>query len=331
MNNHKILCSHIDLDGAGSIILERAFHDRLGFDAVVMLDYGWELDGASAHFVENYDEIVMADLSVSEDYFTHLTLDLDKKVMIYDHHVSKENEWLSSLRGSVLDDTRCGTKIFFEEYVSKRVSRVPQVVFDLIERIDTYDRWQVDSPMWEEAMSLNRVLYGFTDYDKKGLAAVEPFLKVESRKLYEDDVWSWTDTEVMTIEKAREAEDRRYHEALDTMQLREDRRGMKFGVFSIPGKISIVCSRVLRNPKFAFLDYVIVVNSFRGINGSLSARSAQGFDCTQLAPFKGHESAAGGEIDKELAKQFLKEETCFTYKDDPEFINEGITVTRSVF
>jgi hypothetical protein len=323
----RLLISHIDGDGQGSIILERVYHDKLGFDAAIELDYGWEEDVTTAYFVERFDEIVMADISVSESYFTHLTQELGKRVTIYDHHVNKDSEWLGQLRGSVLDDSRCGTKIFFEEYVCKRVHRVSQVVLDMIERIDNYDRWRIDEISdkdWEEALSLNRVLYAFTNYDEKGIKAAEAFIKIQARKLVENDSWVWTSTERMAIEKAKEAEDRRYDEAMRMMQLRQDCRGARFGVFSIPGKISIVCSRILRSPTYEFLDYVIVINSYGGVTGNMSARSSRGFDCTRLSPFNGHEAAAGGAIDKDEAAIFLKKNMCFTYKDDKNFIDNGV-------
>ena len=324
----KLLISHIDLDGSGSIVLERAYRDKLGFDQAVMLDYDFELNPENQAVVESFDEIIIADLSIREEYFAHLA-SLGKKVRIFDHHASAS--YLDEYRGCVHDETRCGTRIFFEEYVAERIGRAPQVVFDFVDRIDTYDRWQDESPLWEEALSLNRVLYGFTDYSKKGMEASEAFLRTQARKLMERDEWGWTPTEVQAIERSREAEDRRFQEAVDTISCRKDSRGLYFGVFAIPGKISIVCSRLLKDPRYAFLDYVIVTNSYGGVSGNLSLRSRNGFDCTALGPVNGHLAAAGGKIEPEQAKLLLKDETySLAYKEDEGWNKDGNPLVQHV-
>lgn len=311
----SLLISHIDLDGVTPFILQRVFADKLPFDSVMMLNYDFEKDEATTKIIESYDRIVLVDLSSSEEYFLHLTRDLNKRVVVYDHHDS--SMYLDNYRGCVHDNERCGSKIFFDEYMSPRVRRVSSAVARMIDLVDTYDRWQVDNPLWEEALSLNRVFNSFKNYDIDGLDSIEPFVKVQTRKLIENDDWMWTATETMAIERGREMEDVRFREAIASISIREDSHGMAFGVFSLPGKISIVCSRILRDPNFKFLDYVIVVNSYGGIKGNLSVRSAEGFDCTQLGPINGHLAAAGGEVSPESAKRLLSESTAMLrYKSD---------------
>lgn len=325
----RLLIHHVDLDGLGILVLERVYHDKLGFDFTVALDYDFENNPETTALIESFDEIVIADLSSSQEYFLRLTRDLKKKVTVYDHHAS--SAYLDDYRGNIHDESRCGTRIFFEEYVVPRVKRLPQVAYDFVDRVDTYDRWQIESSIWEEALSLNRVLYGTMDYTRKEVVpSAEPFLRIETRKLRESSEWSWTPTEVQVIDRAVEAEDKRFFQAKRSLSQRRDKKGNIFGVFSLPGKISIVCSRILRDEKFEHLDYVVVVNSYGGINGNISVRSAKGFDCTQLGPVNGHLAAAGGALSPEDAELFLKDPArCLSYKEDQDWIDNQISVISS--
>ena len=316
----KLLISHCDLDGLGSIVLQRAYADVIPFDEVVLMNYGLEELPDTRPLLDRFDEIVIADLSFTRPFYEQLIKD-GKKVRIFDHHVDKKRhttDWIAEYRGNVLDDNRCGTKIFYEEYLLPRLKRVNRTTEQFVELVHTYDMWQINSPLWQAALSLNRVMFSWADYGDRTITTHERFIKVEARKILEAPSWYWNDAERISIEQSREIEDKVYRQAKKDIQIRLDRRGKKFGLLPMRSKISLTASNLLQNDH-ADLDYIVVVNTFEEHPYKLSFRSARGFDCTLLGPSGGHEAAAGGEVTEEITRALLKEDVCLVYKDDPEW------------
>lgn len=322
----SLLISHCDLDGMGSPIV--AICMNLGFTDIECHDYHFDLEEGVLDHLRTYDKIIVADLTLNES--THRTLLAEGKIVeVYDHHDNEETGYVKNLPGSVLDHERCGTKIFFEDYACKQKSRYPALLGDFVELINTYDLWKEDSPLWEEAFSLNRVLYKYTNYNEKTdkLKAARDFVDEQIKKIFSGaEKWFWTTYEAQAIESAKEMESVRLNQALDTMTFRIDRRGNQFGAFVLPGKISYVASKILG--KYDFLDYCFICNNYRSLTGKVSARSNRGFDCTNLASVNGHAAAAGGLITPAEAKLFLSDiNQVPIYKDDPEFIvNENVKI-----
>jgi oligoribonuclease NrnB/cAMP/cGMP phosphodiesterase (DHH superfamily) len=310
----KLLCSHVDLDGLGSVILQRSYADIIPFDKVITLDYGFEELPETRMLFEEYDEIVIVDLSCSSSFFQEIGN--RRKIFIFDHH--ETSSWLKGYRGSCHDDTRCGTKIFYEEYLLPKLRRVSKTTEQFVNLVDTYDRWQIDSPYWEAALSLNRVMFSWANYNDRTISSHNAFIKTEAKKIREAPSWYWTDAERISIEQSREIEDRVYRQAKKDIKLRMDRRGCSFGILPMRSKISLTLSRLLRDD-YPTLDYILVVNTFDAPPFKISLRSARGFDCTALAGTGGHKAAAGGTFTPEICSALLKEQVCLAYKDDPEW------------
>ena len=306
----KLLISHTDLDGHGVLVIARAFSDLCKFDELWSKNYDFDLDPEEFDRMCKFDEIVVADLSLNFETYNNLNR-IGIVVKTFDHHESSAS--MKDLPGFTShDQNRCGTKIFFEDYIVKicGLRRAPQHVLDFVELVHTYDMWCKTDEKWEEALNLNRVLYGTQNFKKTyEEGSTERFTLTTLSKFRTDhDAWFWFPDEVEIYERAKEMEERRYQEALATISLREDKQGRFFGVFVLPGKISIVCSRILSSEKYGFLDYCVCVNSYGGISGKISMRSEK-IDCTEYSCVEGHKAAAGGMLSEEQARLFLKDPT----------------------
>jgi len=307
---------HIDLDGISCSVVARVMDLR--FTEILCRDYGFDTEDGVLDYLLTFDKIVMADLTFSGTVHQAL-LDAGINVQVFDHHDNEMNAYVNGLAGSILDHSRCGTKIFFEEYACKQRGRYPVLLKYYVELVNIYDLWKKDDLLWEEAVSLNRILYKYMNYGQSDkLLAAKDYINAQVMKIMSgSDAWFWTSYEAQAIESAREIESLRLTQALETLTLRKDRQGKVFAVFVLPSKISYVASRVLE--MMDYLDYCVIINSYKGVSGKISTRSSRGFSCPSLAAVNGHEAAAGGMLTPDDARLFLSDESLvLLYKDDPE-------------
>jgi oligoribonuclease NrnB/cAMP/cGMP phosphodiesterase (DHH superfamily) len=318
----KILVSHIDLDGLGPVVMEMLYRKQLGFDGVINFDYGWEEDMSLVGKLSQYNEVVFADMSLSKMQYDWWET-TGVKTQVFDHHETAKP--LIGLPGCVIDTERCGTKIFWDEYVKPRIGRYRPIVDDFVDLINTYDLWQLDSPLWEKALDLNRVMYKYACWNAERFCDKhDRFITSILRKLGNDREFTFTPTELRYIDESRAKEEDAFKRARDTLKIRHDHWGRKFGVFLAWGKISITASRLLYEGDTDF-DYVIAVQDYRDEFGKLSIRSRRGGDflCTDLGIFNGHVEASGCSVTPEQAKIFYEDDRlCFKYKREMKNEND---------
>lgn len=311
----RLLISHIDLDGTGApVIVDLYFKDK--FDKIILRDYSFEEDEETVALIKTFDEVIIADLSAPEEFIESL-IDLGINVEIYDHHLHAA--WLDNKIYGVYDENRCGTKIFWEEWAKPKLGRYYPLTDYFVDLVDTYDRWQQDNPLWDEAKALNSVLYNKNiDWNEKdSYLKYTPFMKRIEDKIINNSDWVWTREEEDYICDSLRKEKDALDKALSTMKVRYDYKGKKFAIIAIGSKISLVCSEILNERDD--LDYIVCLNLFRGLNGKLSFRSKKDYiDLNQLCCCAGHASAAGGQVIPELAERFWNEDTlCWAYRDMP--------------
>jgi oligoribonuclease NrnB/cAMP/cGMP phosphodiesterase (DHH superfamily) len=307
----KLMISHTDLDGYGCFYLAWHFNIYNEYDEIISLDYGYEEDPAIVEKLKTYNIIHIADHSMTQDLIEEL-LDLDIEITIFDHHDS--SEYLCEIDHPNFtiyhDQTRCGTRIYYEEWIKNNCPKLDltTILDEFVILVDTYDLWKDEEDLWEESVNLNNAFQGIQVWSEaNGLLRCKPYFDILDRKLRSDfSHWYWTRKEKETIERANKRIQENYIKATKQISLREDQKGNVFGVFALPSKISLVASMILKSEKFKFLDYIIVANTFGGLNGRMSARSRNGFDCTQLKAFKGHKAAAGGEVSPDLLKDIME-------------------------
>ena len=310
--SNSILVSHQDMDGLMVIVLAKYFH--LLFDKVVSYDYGFEEEQSIVEDLFNYDTIVVADLSLTPALHDKL-LSEGKTVLVYDHH--ETSQWIAEKPGCVWDGQRSGTKIFFDEYVQPRVGRYKPVVAELVNFVDVYDRWVLESPHRATSEDLQRVFVRMGSWDiEDALIRHDRFITAMIKKLKEETHFKWNAVDKMHIQKAKDSEDKAYQEALAMLQIRTDNKGRKFAVASLWGKISMVCHRMLNIEKME-VEYIVIIQRFQNKWGKISFRSREGeFNLIELAGVSGHKASAGAELTPEEAKAFLANNWCFRYKDE---------------
>ena len=171
--------------------------------------------------------------------------------------------------------------------------------------------------MWGEAKDLNSVLYGLKNY-KAGneIDSNKEFIETTLRKLdLFPNEWTWLPKEKKIIQESLKREQELYDQARSGMKLRIDTKERAFGVITLGSKISLVCSRILNdNPA---LDYIICINSYRGINGKLSFRTKKDdLDLNCFAGVSGHAKAAGAKVTPETADKIWREDFVPVYEDE---------------
>jgi oligoribonuclease NrnB/cAMP/cGMP phosphodiesterase (DHH superfamily) len=308
----RILISHNDLDGHGVVVLAKYFKKYLQLHDIIIEDYSFEENEETLNYIKLYDEIIIADLSFPEETYLEL-IKLNKKVSIFDHHTT--TEWISKYEGSKWDESKCGTKIFWEEFVKPKINRYKPIIDDFVKLVDTYDRWQQDHELWNEAKKLNSVIYGLRNfYEIEDIDKSKPFYDLMIKKFNKLNNWRWTDKELDIIRKADLREKEMLDEAKANLQVRKDSKGYTFGVCRLPSKISLVASEILKQRQD--LVYLVIANTYKGMTGKISFRSRDGFDCTEIAVANGHKGAAAATITEEEINNFWDNNISFSYEDE---------------
>lgn len=280
----KILITHTDMDGYGGNILEKLYHDKLDFDSVYNMNYGLaDTDEAKALMIPD-NEIIMMDLSIPEKDFIEWKRIL-RDFHVYDHHSS--SEYLSKYEGNVWNTSLCGTGLFWKYYVEPRVSGLVESYIlentqKLVTIIDTYDRWQEDSPLWDTAKKLMKVNMG---YGKN-------FTDHMIDKILHSTPDRWTSKELDIIKEKEETENNILSDLEKDLQIRTDNSGHTFTIVPIEytPAVSVCCSEFLK--KHEEIDYMIVYNRWKK---KMSWRTRKDIDLTNIHGVSGHQKAAGSE------------------------------------
>lgn len=279
----RILVSHNDLDGLGSIIL--ALQNHLNFDQIWAVSNGKEIMKLG---IRPDDQLIIADLSLSLEEIKRLCCEVE----IYDHHLTFQKE-LSGLKRVIIDPTRCGTKLFYQEYMEKKD------VNEMVENIDAYDRWQEESPRFEDGFDLNCLMIAKRSYrprprtlilneGKRKSNPFDGFISSMIRGISRDDK--------ELIREIREAKEKEYKESvIPSIDFRQDKNNINFALYDICGDASYFGNRILKENRE--IKYVVGYASSAHFN-HLSIRSRKDFDILKYSGgfFKGHPNAAGCDV-----------------------------------
>ena len=307
----QLFVSHRDTDGYGGTILAKYFNEWLNFDEFMTLDYGFEKDSELINYMKTFDLVVIADLTFPEEVASQFP-----NLIVFDHH--EATEWITKLPGSAWSTNECGTSLFFRNYVLSKVpiEKIPPVVFEFVALTRVYDTWQKTSSLWPIAKDLNNVFYGIKNY--KAVSDDDQsarYVEVVTSKFDKATSWFFTSAEQEIIQRANDKEEKVYQEVMHSLDIRYDSEGLVFGVCRMASKISVVANRILEEQPS--LSYIIIFNVWGGLNGSISFRSLDPFDCTTLGIAEGHKQAAGSVITIEQCKLFLEnQDYCLRYKDE---------------
>lgn len=271
MSNYTLV-THNDLDGLSSVVLSKFF--GIEFEEILVL--GYEKVCSLESLMSNPNGIIITDLFVEEDVFNRLR-SKTKYLQIYDHHIS--SRYLDKYDSQICDVSRCGSRIFYEEFIMKLPHfKHNDAVEKYVTLVDTYDRWQNTSPLFEDALNLNR-LYSYY-YSENG------FIDSACNLLKRD--MKYSDSNIKAINSILRDENTTYDYAVRNLGIYTDSKGVQYGVFPCRLYASIICNRILTS--HSSMTYIIGYYS----SGRLSLRAKPDFDLTSLKGIRGHKLAAGG-------------------------------------
>lgn len=315
-NNRKILLTHSDLDGFFCYFVIKFFN--IEFDAYEICDYDqFDLED-NFKKLEDYDEIYMTDYSVS-DIIVKKLLNLNKKIITIDHHSNDNSKLLQQIKDDnfifYFNNEKAGCMLTYEFFKPKSV-RVKKIFFDALTLANTYDLFKTQDPLWEQAQNMNRVLYGCLSYGQTGIEKFDWIKDYWLNKVNRQNEWSWSDFEQKKIDAAIASETKEYNSAMSTYREYTDSKSKKYGIAVADKKISIVALRILNEKPN--IEYLIMINNYTKKWDKISVRSHIGgtFSCNDLKECKGHDCAAGGEVEPKFAMDLYRGLKQLSYKDD---------------
>ena len=308
----KLHVTHSDLDGFGNLVLNYYFKEK--FDLELSMNYSdFDREDFDYNIFKNFDEVIFTDFSPNQKALD-IMIENNIKLTVIDHHESFYNLYLEnkskleSLNTNnieiVFDNKKSGTKLYYEYLVRKHnKSRIPKIVNDIVELVDTYDLFKTDSEIWESALSLNRLLwtnYNWMFKDDLTTRKFSKILKLITTKIDTLSSFEFNIYEKNSINSTRDRELDTYKKTISNMLLRTDSKGFKFGVVRMKSQVSITCNTILKNyPK---IDYLLVINEYDKNDLKLSGRSRE-FNLLKLNYLRGHKQASGSEP---LESEFLE-------------------------
>lgn len=287
----KLLITHIDLDGCGSLIINSIFDIK--FDKINFTNYG---DSNELEFLEELkkdDIVVYTDFSPNESARKLIKLS-NCKCIIYDHHESVYDEiskWEYDNFEYHYDISKSGTKIYYDLIKNNYPNNL--VLNEFVELVSVYDLYQKTSPLWEMADKLNRCFFKTLTYYKQGADKFMSFIKNQVYKCTNFTEFKFSSWEQEKIDKDIQEEEEIFNELVlhsaKLLKTRKDEDGNYFVVVKLNKKISAIASRILN--KWKKLQYVIVINTYKNDDWKISIRSRDDFNMLEYKGVKGHPSA----------------------------------------
>ncbi|MBN8218794.1 MAG: hypothetical protein J0L75_19295 [Spirochaetes bacterium] len=224
--------------------------------------------------------LVLADISGDADTLARLAEILIPKkaaLHIYEHHQTRDflSVWKlpEGLTGSVVfDNGRCGSRIFFDEWLPRDASL--EVYREFIVLTDDRDLWLNQDPRSTDLAKIHHI-YGDQGYLKRFVQNPMVALTLEERTILD-----------YQMRKDREKIDK----ILEKIEVKEDDGGYRYGVvYGEADSTDLLHQAIVRHD----LEYAIHVNLNAG-KGSIRGRGA--FDCAKFAEKRGgggHRAASG--------------------------------------
>lgn len=164
----NISLSHNDLDGYGSQFPIRVTHIDVNYYNIGYDEIAETLTGIDNHDYPKGTQLFVTDLNFSKDNAKQLIDMADRFDIVYiDHHLY-DDEILEMFKNSsiefVHDTSKSATLLSYEYFIKDdTILNVCDEQFEhLIQCINAYDIWLLDSPFWDEGFKLNNVFWDMT-------------------------------------------------------------------------------------------------------------------------------------------------------------------------
>ena len=299
--NRTLMVAHVDLDG----IMPFALNHFCGFPFTKEIPTNYEEKGEhhELSLMGENDYVLYVDFTPDEEARKIIT---EKGIdcTIIDHHESQSesiNEWKKTYPKVefIYDSTKSGTLLYYEYLCSKNTKvKGNRVVEEICNLVSTYDLWQKDSPLWEKAQNLNRLMWKIANwaYKDEPLKLHEYFINGQVWKMENADSFFFNRFEQEKIDADIKAEREIFIEYTTNRQkikTRKDSNGNYFSIIKLNKKVSIICSMLLE--KYRKLDYIICINTYDSDTPRISIRSKEHINVLDFKNVKGHAQAGGME------------------------------------
>lgn len=286
-----------DLDGIGSTVVFEYFMRPRAKNIVIHNTPDREFPDLNWDFVDASDIVIFCDTTPNDIKIIEKIKE-KSELYIFDHHITGRN-LIGEMENYYYDITKCGTKILLDAFSPGRKKKS---VKQFVELVNTYDTWQTEAPLWNEAFDLQNIMWGYvnwaiqasqTDYDKH-----IKFISMQLMKLHKYKNFFFTDYEKNIAFKAREKVKRNFKQAKKNISFRTDNSNNTYAYFSCTSKLSWVCHLLLK--EYSDLDYIVGHSTWDKYNTKVSLRS-KAFDTSIISTNwggGGHEQASAFEFKK---------------------------------
>lgn len=301
--------SDSDLDGVGSHIISRIYIEPVASQYLFTITAKRDMSEFSMINALGSDIIIFIDITPTNDLYIKLQ-ELEKQVYIFDHHITSYNDLMSIVENNYyFTEEKCGCKIFFDEVT--RGYRTSKVIFQFVQLIDTYDRWQKQSLLWKDAEKLQNIMYEYVNWfeDNPDNEKYQKFINIQVEKIQRGKNFYFTQYEESLAKNAEEKKRKNLEVARKTLRIRRDNSGNNYAYFECNSKLSIIGNIIL--DEYDNIDYVIGHSTYEETfknkkNGKVSLRSKGSFEVNHIAKLYeggGHPQAAGIELPLEIFEQ----------------------------
>ena len=300
LGNTLFTC-HSDLDGIMPLVLNHFCN--IDFYKEISTNY----DERGEHFdlgqlTEN-DCVLYVDFTPDEEA-RKIISDNGIYCIIIDHHESQKEvigEWQKNYNKVkyIYDVTKSGTLLYYEYLCNEDYPvKENKVAEELCNLVSTYDLWQKNSPLWEKAQNLNRLMWKIPNWSCKNdpLRLHKYFIDGQIWKLQNAETFFFNRFEMEKINEDIKKEREILNEFLNKKRriiTRKDKQGNYFSVIKLDKKISAICSLLLE--KYRKLDYIICINEYDADSPKISVRSKEHINVLDFKGVKGHLQAGGVE------------------------------------
>lgn len=285
------LITHTDLDGVGCEILGKiAFKDNVDVSRCNYNDIN-ELVLKTILEHENYEKIIITDISVNEIVANRLNY-ISNKVKLLDHHPSALflNDYSFATVEEICDKGKtCGTQLLYD-YLGNSLKTDRLNYF--VENVRRYDTWEwKDKYQDETPKRINDLLY---------IMGKDKFVDLVINKIKNNE--DLFDDTVNMILELRQNEINEYIKNKDKLLITHNILGYKAGVVFADNFISELGNKLSEmHPE---LDFIAMINQ-----ETISYRTVkEDINLTEIAKHfggGGHPKASGSQINKEHINKFI--------------------------
>lgn len=290
-----------DLDGIFPLVLNR--YCEIPFYKEISTNYNERGEHSDLEQLGAEDLALYVDFTPDEEARQIIETN-QVSCLIIDHHESQYEpiiEWQKSYNKVeyIYDVTKSGTYLYYEFLCNNDYPvKGNKVAKEVCTLVSTYDLWQKDSPLWEQAQNLNRLMWKLPNwaYKDNPLKLHEYFINGQLWKLQNSDKFFFNRFEMEKINADIKMEQKLFNEFISgkrQIKTRKDSKGNYFSIIVLNKKVSAICSMLLE--KYKKLDYIICINDYDKDSPKISVRSKEHINVLDFQGVKGHPQAGGVE------------------------------------